>query len=203
MMRRLAPLALLMLLPACKFKRQEGPAIYVPWEEGSTLGFEDPSLPTPEKQREGRIQVRVAEGLLDPTKAGLIKLTRSSMQVPPVRDFLRVEDGGVERLAEDGKHLAWVLPKGFPDRVTQWKSPDGKVDFRVLGPASWENPAHVKGVHDPVGIWVEASGPGGRQRALLLRGLGEVEVLAWREGAWVAVSRLVDMGMTDDRPPAK
>lgn len=202
-MRRLVPLALVLLLPACQFKRQEAPAIYAPWEEGRTLGYENPSLPGAEQQRESRIQVRVAEGVMDPLKPGLIRLTRSSLQAPPVKDFLRVDERGVERLGEDGQRMAWVLPKGFPDRVSRWKDDQGRVEFRVLGPGAWENPAHVKGLFDPIGVWVEATGPGGRQRALMLRGLGEVEVLEWRQERWVCISRLVDMGMTDDRSSGK
>lgn len=197
-MRRLAPLALLLILPACKFKRQEAPAIYAAWEEGRTLGYEDPSLPTPERQRESRFQVRVAQGLMDPTKAGLIKLTQSSLMSPPFTYTLRVDEGGVELLKEDGTPNAWVFPKGFPDRVPQWKDEPRKLEYKVLGPATWENPARLKGVHDPVGVWVEISGPGGRRRNLYLRGIGEVESLAWRGNAWVAVNRLVDMAMTDD-----
>ncbi len=202
-MRRLAPLALLLLLSACQFKRQEAPAIYAPWEEGTTLGFENPSLPTFEERRASRFQVHVVEGLMDPTKAGLIKLTRSSLQVPPIPEFLRVEDGGVEHLQADGKHLDWVLPKGFPDQVSEWQDLDRHVDVRVIGPAAWDNPARIGGLFDPIGVWVEITGPNLRQRALFLRGLGQVELCLWRDGAWVTVSRLVDAGKSDDRVAGK
>lgn len=198
-MRRLAPLTLLLLLSACQFKRQEAPAIYAPWEEGTTLGYENPSLPTFEARRESRYQVHVVEGLMDPTRAGLIKLTRSSLQVAPVPEFLRVEAGGIEHLKEDGTHLDWMLPKGFPDQVSQWRDSNRNLDIRVIGPAAWDNPARIRGLFDPIGVWIEITGPDLRQRALLLRGLGQVELLAWRDGGWVTVSRLVDAGKTDDR----
>jgi hypothetical protein len=199
-MRHLAPLALLLLLPACQFKRQEAPAIYAPWEEGQTLGYENPSLATPERQRESRFQVRVAQGLMDPDKAGLLRLTHSSFTSAPFTYTVRVAEGSVELLKEDGSTNAWVFPKGFPDRVGQWRDEARKLDCRVLGPGAWDNPAHVKGVHDPVGVWVEVTGPEMRRRSLFLRGIGEVESQVWREGAWVTVNRLVDMAMTDDRP---
>ncbi|HJV89093.1 MAG TPA: hypothetical protein VJ623_02210 [Holophagaceae bacterium] len=202
-MRRLAPLGLLLLLGACKFKRQEAPAIYAPFEEGLTLGYEDPSLTTPEEQRATRFQVRVSQGLLDPDKPGLLKLTQSSLTTAPFTYMVRVDDGSLELLKEDGTTNAWVFPKGFPDRVAQWRDEARQLEYRVIGPAAWDNPAGVKGVHDPVGIWVEADGPGGKRRSLFLRGLGEVEGQVLRGHDWVTVRRLVDRAFTDDHLATK
>ncbi|HJV21779.1 MAG TPA: hypothetical protein VJ570_03730 [Holophagaceae bacterium] len=195
----------MLLLPACRFKRQEGPAIYAPWEEGRTLAYEDPSLPTPDQQRTSRFQVRVAQGLLDPTQPGLVKLTESSMQSAPSTYTLRLEDGGVELLGEDGKVISVRLPKGFPDRCAEWGETKGEltIRYRVVGPGAWDNPAHVKNVHDPIGIWLEVTAGEAKGRVLYLRGIGQVEQQVWRGGAWVAVSRLVEMAMTDDRPASK
>jgi hypothetical protein len=198
-----APLLLLVALGGCQLKRQELPAVYAPYEEGLTLGYEDPSLPTPEAQRESRYQVRVAEGPMNPEQPSLVKLTHSSLRVPPTTYTLRVEAGGVELLGDAGKPLAQVLPKGFPDRVSHWADPARQLHFQVVGPATWSNPAQVKNVHDPLGVWVEVSGPAGRRRILYLRGLGEVESMTWREGQWVVTNRLVDAGMTDAPPPRK
>lgn len=200
MRRFLAPLALVLALPGCRLKRMEAPALYAPWEEGRTLGFEDPSLPTPEAQRASRFQLRVAQGLMDPTRAGLVKLTQTTLRNEPYTYTLRLDSGGVELLGEDGKSVAWMLPKGFSEGTAPWSDARRGLHFQVLGPGAWENPAQVKGVSDPVGIWVEATGPMGRRRTLFLRGLGEVETQVWREGRWVVVNRLVDMGFLDDHP---
>ena len=200
MRRLLVPMALLALVPACRLKRMEAPAVYAPWEEGRTLGYEDPGLPTPEARRASRFQLRVAQGLMDPTRAGLVKITQSTLQNEPYTYTLRIDGGGVELLGEDGKSVAWVLPKGFSEATAPWSDPKRGLTFRVLGPGAWENPAGVKGIQDPVGLWLEAEGPVGKRRTLFLRGLGEVETQVWREGRWVPVNRLVDMGFLDDKP---
>ena len=200
MRRLLVPLALLSVLPACRLKRMEAPAVFAPWEEGRTLGYEDPSLPTPEAQRASRFQIRVAQGLMDPTRAGLVKLTQTTFQSEPYTYTLRLEDRGVELLGEDGKSVAWILPKGFSEATAPWSDPKRGLSFRVIGPGTWENPAQVKGITDLVGLWMEVEGPAEKRRTLFLRGLGEVETRVWRGDRWVAVNRLVDMGFLDDRP---
>lgn len=200
---RWVPFALLAVLAGCQLKRQELPAVYAPYEEGLTLGYEDPSLPTPEAQRASRYQVRVAQGPMDPERPSLVKLTHASLRTPPTSYLLRVEAGGVELIGEDGKPVAQVLPKGFPDRVSRWEDPPRALKFQVLGPATWANPAGVRHVHDPLGVWVEVTGTAGRRRILYLRGLGEVESMTWREGQWVVTNRLVDAGMTDEPKPAR
>lgn len=200
MRRLLAPAALLLLLPGCRLKRMEAPPVYAPWEEGRTLGFEDPSLPDVGARRASRYQLRVAQGLMDPTRAGLVKLSQSTLAQEPYTYTLRLEAGGVELLGEDGQTAAWVLPKGFPEAQAGWRDSKRGLTFTVLGPAAWDNPAGVKGVTDPIGIWVEAVGPALRRRTLFLRGLGEVETQIWRDGNWIPVNRLVDMGFLDDRP---
>ncbi len=199
---RLVPFLLLATLAGCQLKRRELPPVYAPYEEGLTLGYEDPSLPTAQAQRESRFQIRVAQGLMDPLRPGLVKLTQASLQVPPTPYLLRVEEGGVELIGEDGKPISQVLPKGFPDRVSRWEDAARHLTFQVLGPAAWSNPAQVRNVHDPLGVWVEVTGPAVRRRVLYLRGLGEVESMTWREGRWVVTNRLVDAGMTDE-PPAR
>lgn len=201
--RLLVPLALLAVLPACRLKRMEAPALYAPWEEGRTLAYEDPSLPTADAQRASRYQLRVAQGLMDPTRPGLVKITQTTFQNEPYTYMLRLEEGGVELLGEDGKSVAWILPKGFQEGTASWTDARRNLIFRVLGPGAWENPARVNGVSDPIGLWLEVSGPTGKRRTLFLRGLGEVETQVWRDGKWVVVNRLVDMGFLDDRPAAK
>jgi hypothetical protein len=49
-----------------------------------------------------------------------------------------------------------------------------------------------------VGVWVEAQpARGPLRRTLYLPDLGEVESLELRDGAWIAVNRLVGRGFTD------
>lgn len=203
MRSRLAPFLLLGCLVGCQLQRRELPAVYAPYEEGLTLAYEDPSLESPEARRESRIQVRVAEGPMNPEQPSLVKLTHASLRMPPTTYLLRLEGGGVELIGEDGKPVATLLPKGFPERVSQWEDAGRQLRFRVVGPAAWSNPAQVKNLHDPVGVWVEVSSPVGRRRILYLRGLGEVESMTWRDGRWVVTHRLVEAGMTDSPSPRR
>ena len=108
------------------------------------------------------------------------------------------EDGGVSLGADPGS-MTRILPKGFPDRVSQWE--DRGVLHQVLGRACVTLPGVSFGSPEPVeGVWVEtvpvhALGP--RTRTLYLPGVGEAETLVWKDGQWQAVFRLVSRGFTD------
>jgi len=183
--------ATLLLALACQ-PRAAAP-VYGPWEEGLTLAFEDPSQPQPQRSAD-RLQVRVARSGLAPGAPRLVQLdltnTRGRMSL-----LQRHQDGGIELLAEDGRVLAQALPIGFP-ATTAWT--DQGTEFRVVGRAAWLHATLLPPTADPIGIWVEARplmGP--RRRALYLPNLGVVETQLERDGAWVAVSRLVARGFTD------
>lgn len=187
---RFAPLALLALL-ACQ-PRAEAP-IYSPWEEGLTLTFENPSQPQPQRAEE-RVQVRVAHSSLSPDAPHLVQLDLTSARGRRSL-LLRHQDGGIAVLAEDGRVLATPFPPHFPD-IAPWM--DHGTEVLVIGRARWEGAAILPPTADAIGVWVEARPPQGpRRRTLYLPGLGEVEAHEERDGAWVAVNRLVARGFTD------
>lgn len=191
----------LLLLLACQPKAV-APVVYGPWEEGLTLAFEDPSLPTPEARTASRYQLRVSKGLMDPTKPGEVELTESTL-TGSYAYRMRYERGGRALLGEDGKLVAWVLPQGFPDAVQTWADAPRGLSFRILGRAVWTAPFALPATVDATGLWVETERKDGlKRRSFYLKDLGEVESLEWRNGAWVAVNRLVGRGFTDLPSPA-
>jgi len=189
-LKALAPAALLLLL-ACD-SRSVAP-VYAPWEEGLTLGFENPALP--ESQRfANRLQVRVAKSSLAPGTPRLVQLDLASVR-GQMSLFLRPQDGGVQLLDSQEHLLAQLLPPGFPNRET-WT--ERGIEFRVIGRAAWSGASLLPATAAPVGVWVEARMPGGlRRRTLYLPDLGEVETQEQRDGEWVPVNRLVSRGFTD------
>lgn len=168
---------------------------YAPWEEGLTLGYERPGLPADQRQLD-RFQVRVKEARLSPA-GRVVVLTTTTLAGAVDVTFLQ-EDGGVSLGADPGS-MTRILPKGFPDRVSQWE--DRGVLHQVLGRACVTLPGVSFGSPEPVeGVWVEtvpvhALGP--RTRTLYLPGVGEAETLVWKDGQWQAVFRLVSRGFTD------
>jgi hypothetical protein len=169
--------------------------VYAPWEEGLTLGFEDPSL-EPGLRVQRRQQVRVKES--KPTGAGLaVTKTFTSMTGQWDSQVLQ-KDGGVN--LQPGGIL--LLPAGFPDRVSRWEA-RGCFNW-VVGRSGVELPGVRLADPGAVGVWVESTaldGSGNRTRTLLLPDLGEVETLTWIQGRWVTTNLLVTRGFTD--VPAK
>ena len=203
---KLAPAAAVLLLlgssPGCdQALRPARARIYAAWEEGLTLGYEDPTLePGPRAQH--RQQVRVKESR--PTAAGLA-VTKTFTTLTGQWDthvlqhdggvFLQIEPTGAASLLPGGIPL---LPEGFPDRVARWES-RGAYHW-VVGRAC----ADLPGVSLPepdrnVGVWVESTplegGP--RTRTFYLPDIGEAETLTWIQGRWVTTNILVTRGFTD------
>lgn len=168
--------------------------VFAPHEAGLTLQYENPMLP-PEARFQERIQVRVASAS-DVEGGRALRVTYTSLRGELSAFFL--QKGGGLFLSPDGRTAGPVVyPAGFPDRVSQWEVRGTKV--RVLGRAV----ADLHGLKlpetvDRVGVWVESESPQGmRQRSFLLPDIGEVETLAWRDGAWVSTNRLVSRGFSD------
>ncbi|GLH71821.1 hypothetical protein GETHLI_03230 [Geothrix limicola] len=189
-LNRLAPAALLLLL-ACQ-PRSAAP-VYGPWEEGLTLTYENPSLPQPLRTAE-RLQFRVARASLSPSGPTLVRLTLSNAHGQQNLLF-KHEGGGIAMLDDQGNVVAQPLPAGFQN-LSRWT--DRGIEYRVIGRSTWEGASILPETSDPVGLWIETRTPDGIQRrTLFLPNLGEVESRIYRDGAWVAVNRLVARGFTD------
>jgi hypothetical protein len=170
--------------------------VYAAWEEGLTLGYEDPSLESALRLQK-RQQVRVKESR--PAGPGRA-VTKTFTSLTGQWDLQVLQkDGGVT--LQSGGIL--LLPEGFPDRVDRWES-RGTFNW-VVGRAEVQLPG-VR-LADPggaVGVWVESvplSGTGYRTRTLYLPDIGEAETLTWSQGRWVTTNLLVTRGFTD--VPAK
>jgi len=193
---RAAVLGALVLGTGCDARLMPRKAeLFAPWEEGLTLGYENPSLPAAQRLQE-RFQVRVKEAR--PSAAGrVVVLTTTTLTGAIDITFLQT-DGGV-LLGSDPDGRTRVLPKGFPDRTSQWE--DRGVFHQVVGRACVTLPGVRFGEPGPAeGVWVEASplhAAGPRTRTLYLPGIGEAETLVWKDGQWQAVFRLASRGFTD------
>ena len=185
-----AALLLLVLVPGCdRVWAPPAPAVYAPWEEGLTLGFEAPGS-------RQRLSVRVKEAK---PAAGLAVTETFSSAGGILEAHLLQKAGGV-LLDPDGGRIQ-LLPEGFPDRVDRWES---RRSYNwVVGRATADLPGVVFG--DPsarVGVWVESvllDGTGRRSRTFYLPDIGEAETQAWDPGSgrWAITNRLVTRGFTD------
>ena len=170
-------------------------AFFAPWEEGLTLGYENPGLPPAQREQE-RFQVRVKEAR--PSAAGrVVVLTTTTLTGSVDVTFLQ-EDGGVV-LGSGPEGGIRILPRGFPDRTSQWE--DRGVFHHVVGRACVSLPGVKFGEPGPVeGVWVEAMpmhALGPRTRTLYLPGVGEAETLVWKDGQWQTAFRLTSRGFSD------
>ena len=205
-MKLAPPAAVLLLLGSasgCDRALRPAPArVYAAWEEGLTLGYEDPTL-EPGQRAQHRQQVRVKESRSTPAGLAVTKtfttLTGQWDTHVLERDggvFLQIEPaGGAAPQSGGGIPL---LPEGFPDRVARWVS-RGAFHW-VVGRACADLPG--LSLPDPdraVGVWVESSplegGP--RTRTFYLPDIGEAETLTWIQGRWVTTNILVTRGFTD------
>jgi len=197
---KLAPLAaaLLALASASGCDRvllPERRVVYAAWEEGLTLGFEDPSL-DPGQRLQKRQQVRVKRA--EPAAGGLaVTKTFTSMSGQWETQVLQ-KDGGVLLQTEHGGGIL-LLPEGFPDRVERWES-RGSFNW-VVGRATVSLPGvRTEDPGGPVGVWVESAGldgAGTRTRTLYLPNIGEAQTMTWAQGRWVTTNLLVSRGFTD------
>jgi len=195
---KLAPLGALLALalsPGCdRVLMPAGHPVYAAWEEGLTLGFEDPSL-EPALRAQKRQQVRVKDSR--PAGAGLAVTKTFTTLTGQSETVVIQKDGGVALQTERSGGIT-LLPEGFPDRVARWDA-HGSFNW-VVGRAAVDLPgAHPAGADLPVGVWVESItlDTGARTRTLYLPDIGEAETLTWIQGRWVVTNLLVTRGFTD------
>ena len=191
---RLAPAAAALLALACstgcdRMLRPAESAVYAGWEEGLTLGYEDPTLP-PAQRLERRQQVRVKAARADGPALAVTR-TFSSLSGQVDLQFLQ-RNGGVA-LASG----AVLLPEGFPDRVERWEA-HGVYNW-VVGRGQADLPGVRLPESSQVGVWVEsvALDSGARIRTLFLPDIGEAQTLTWSRGRWNTTNLLVARGFTD------
>jgi hypothetical protein len=195
-----ALLALALCLGCDRMLLPERQASYAPWEEGLTLGYENPGL-TGERRIQERYQVRVKE--VRPSALGHTGTLTTATRTGQV-DTLFVERDGGMTVGMDPVNRFRVLPEGFPDRTSRWE--DRGVFHWVVGRAMVELPGLKLPEEARLGVWVESapvSGQGPHRRTLYLPGIGEAETLLRKDGRWVPVFRLVTRGFTDGPAPAK
>ena len=169
--------------------------VYAPMEEGLTLGYENPSFPHHLRLSE-RFQVRVKEAK-DVPAGRLITATTTTMGGASEVTFIQ-KDGGLT-LGTDPAGRNRILPKGFPDRVSRWE--DRGVFHYVIGRASVSFPGvRLPEPGNALGVWVESfpvHGLGPHRRTFYVPGIGEAEILVFKEGQWQSVFRLVSRGFSD------
>ena len=179
----------------------EAPVVYAPWEEGLTLGYENPSLDGSRRQAE-RYQLRVKEAR--PGSGGRLVVETITTLAGQVDLAFLQREGGVS-IGPDPEGRLRLLPLGFPDRTPRWE--DRGTFHWVVGRATVQLP----GVRFPdrqgvTGVWVESlpvAGEGPRVRTLYVPDIGQAETLLWQGGRWVCVFRLVSRGFTDAPAPLK
>ena len=181
---------------ACdRYVAQAKKTVFVPWEEGLTLIYENP-VESPSKGTQGRLQVRVASSKEAP-EGRTIGITYTTFQGQMNADFLNKEGGWVLKTA--GKSFT-ILPEGFPDRVNTWGDPNRGMTCRIIGRASLMNSdLKLPDDFDRTGIWVESeSMQGTKSRTFFLPNIGEVQRTELnKDGQWVLVNQLVSRGFTD------
>jgi hypothetical protein len=190
-----AGLGLLALVIGCDPRLMpERPAVYGPWEEGLTLGYENPSSPAGMREQD-RIQVRVKRSLAT-AEGRRVVLNISSMAGAMDTTFL--QSGGGITMVNVPEDKSRVLPKGFPDHVSRWQD-QGQMNW-VVGRASVAFPGVQLEPGSGQGVWVESvpvHGPGMRLRTLFLPGIGKAEILVFRNGNWYSIFHLASRGFTD------
>jgi hypothetical protein len=194
----LAPLgAALLVLASVSCDRVLLPSrqpVYAAWEEGLTLGFEDPSLaPGPRFQKRQQVRVKKSE----PAGGGLA-VTKTFTSMTGQWDTHVLQKNGGVLMQTDRPGAILLLPEGFPDRVGRWET-RGSFNW-VVGRATVSLPGVP--TEDPgglVGVWVESVGldTGARTRTLYLPNIGEAQTMTWTQGRWVTTNLLVTRGFTD------
>jgi hypothetical protein len=198
-LKRLSPfllsVALLVSVACDRTLSQARRTLYVPWEEGLTLIYEDTTLP-PSARFQERLQRRVAASRETPL-GRRVTITYSTLKSNQSFDFLQ-KDGGWAMMEGDTP-LFRMLPEGFPDQVDRWEDRSRGTTFRVIGRAALQNPSlKLPEELDRVGIWVEMESRDGlKRRILFLPGIGEAESQVLQDGKWLVVNQLVSRGFTD------
>ena len=166
---------------------------YAPWEEGLTLAYEQPDLPS-ELRQNRRVQLRVTQTTESPQGTRVLV---ASTTYQGTGSLTWVLNRGGFSVADTKGGLIQVLPQGFPDRVNRWETPAGR--FQVVGYARPDAPwLQLPPDVESTGVWVEGVMANGlRQRTLYLPDIGEAELRVWQDGRWVPRLRLVSRGFTD------
>ena len=189
----------LLLVPGCD--RMLVPVrhrTYGAWEEGLTLGYENPQLADAGQRIASRQMVRVKASA--PGASGLA-VTKTFSSLAGQWESRAVQRNGGIRLVTDAPGGLVMLPEGFPDRVSRWEA-RGSFNW-VVGRATADLPGiRFADPSDAVGVWVESfvpGHPGNRTRTLYLPDLGEAETLSWDpgQGRWSVTNQLVTRGFTD------
>lgn len=191
--------ALLMSTACDRTLNQARKTVYVPWEAGLTLIYEDPTLPPAERLQE-RLQRRVSESKETP-QGRAVTITYSTIRSHQAIEFLHKAGSWVMM---QSKPPLVLLPEGFPDSVDHWEDKDRGLVFHVIGRAALQNSGlRLPDDHDRIGVWVEMESRNGpRRRIFFLPGIGEAETDVLKDGKWVMVNQLVSRGFTD-APEAK
>lgn len=197
--RRLGFGLLALLALGCRIAPPEKARIYLPWEEGLTLQYENPSQPASADPLQRRVQVRVAASRLD-GEVRKIRLTTSSLQGQ--KSELFHSQRGSWALVPEGHPPVVLLPEGFPNTQSSWEVQGFR--FRLLGRAIHEIPGlKLPPRQERTGVWVEIENLQGQKRRIFyLPDIGEAETLEFHGGTWVCINRLVSRGFTD-APAAK
>lgn len=172
--------------------------VFVPWEEGLTLIYEDPTLPAAERAQT-RLQARVAASRETP-QGRRVTLVYTTLKGEHAFEFLSKEGGWA--MVEGDTPLFRMLPEGFPERVDRWEDRARGMTFQVIGRARLpESDLELPADCDRVGIWVELEPQKGpRRRIFFLPGIGEAKSQVLQNGHWTTNNQLVSRGFTD--PPA-
>jgi hypothetical protein len=191
----LATVGLLLLAGCDGSLPQARKTVYVPWEEGLTLIYEDVTLPPTERIYE-RLQRRVSASKETP-QGRRVTLVYTTFKMNQSFEFLSRE-GGWTMLRGDTPVLT-MLPEGFPDRVSHWEDRERGWSFRVIGRGALQNPnLQLPADFDRIGVWVEMeSRDGVKRRIFYLPGVGEAESHLLKEGKWILTNQLVSRGFTD------
>jgi len=173
--------------------------VYAAWEDGLTLIFENISLSNPNNRNKERQLVRVEKS--SETSAGLVVVQDVVPSHRNERVIVVNKDGRVVlRTGSFGNDIV-LLPGGFPNTITEWKS--GMSFSRIIGRANFSLPviSLFDGLSN-IGVWVETvhlDQANNRTRTLYLPNIGEVETMCWDQDkhCWVTSRRLIHMGFTD------
>jgi len=189
------PILLLVSMACDRSLVERRKTLFVPWEEGLTLVYEDPTLPDGVRFQE-RFQRRISASR--PTPAGRrVTIVYTTLKSNNTFDFLSREGGWA--MVEGDTPLFKVLPEGFPDKVDRWEDKARGMTFQLLGRATLQNPdLKLPDDFERTGLWVEMqTRDGARKRIFFLPDIGEAESRILQNGRWVAVNRLVSRGFTD------
>lgn len=167
--------------------------IYAAWEDGLTLSFEGTN---PFKHdyyvNSRRHTTRVSKSLQAQSGLFVVKTFRSSVEYKKIK--MICYNGGVLIQNNNSLNKTVLLPDGFPNRISRWKS-NGLFN-RVVGRAV----VSLSG-NNTEGIWVESIPINSvyRTRTLYVHNIGEFQTIIWdtTKKSWLPIMKLSDRTFTD------